>query len=76
LKTNIYKFDAINFGSNTIMMCLIWSDHVNEWSAKNDGMINIFCNDKKCFKKNVFVEDYIYIYICFQNIVVHNQTSI
>jgi hypothetical protein len=56
------------------MMCLIWSDHVNEWSTKNDGMINIFCNDKECFKRNVFVEEY--IYICFQNIVVHNQISI
>jgi len=27
------------------MMCLIWSDHVDKWSAKDDGMINIFCND-------------------------------
>ena len=51
------KFDAIDFGSNTIMMCLIWSDHVNEWSAKNDGMINIFYNDKECFKRNVVVEN-------------------
>jgi len=39
------------------MMCLIWSDHVNEWNAKNDGMINIFCNDKEYFKRNAFVEN-------------------
>ena len=39
------------------MMCLIWSDHVNEWSAKNDGMINIFYNDKECFKRNAVVEN-------------------
>jgi hypothetical protein len=34
------------------MMCLIWIDHVNKLTAKNDGMINIFCNDKECFKRN------------------------
>jgi hypothetical protein len=39
------------------MMCLISSDHVDEWSAKDDGMINIFCDDKECFKRDAFVEN-------------------
>jgi len=50
------------------MMCFVrgnhideWSavrgDHIDEWSAKSDGMINIFCNYKECFKRNAFVEN-------------------
>jgi hypothetical protein len=39
------------------MMCFVWSDHVDELGAENDGMINIFCNDKECFKINSFVEN-------------------
>jgi len=35
------------------MMCFVWSDHVDEWGPDNDGMINIFCNDKECFKREI-----------------------
>ena len=48
------------------MMCLVWSDHVNEWSTENDGMINIFCNNKNVWRErpSLKTEAWVFPAIC------------